>query len=326
VAPKPRDVSSLSSSFVSLFDGKRLIGFEESQENKGSWGVEDGMLVLRGGTNSQNTRHGVLVSTRNNYKNCKLRATLLNTDGKCKQIYFRVSDERESGSGYGVSIGGPLDAVGRNIPAGSIFRGDHRVEGGGLNWDTLASTRPTPIGQLQTIEIKIVGNHVTTIVDNKPAAEYLDPDGLFEIGKLALVCRADAIVAFKEILIQELNEKGEPLTLVAATETPDRQMEKDAFEAELKAKAQRNSLSSSRWTSRPGTGRYFDLKPDGTIVGMDGDVCGSWKFNGSFLTFRWPNSAAPGGAWIDQTTISDDGSIASGKNQVGYLAKYYSVR
>ena len=42
-----------------------------------------------------------------------------------------------------------------------------------------------------------------------------------------------------------------------------------------------------------------------------------WLLEGSSLTVRWPSPRAPGGAWIDRCTLSQDGRSYTGTNQQG---------
>ena len=57
------------------------------------------------------------------------------------------------------------------------------------------------------------------------------------------------------------------------------------------------------------------LKPDGTVI--KGQGRGTWTQDGQTLVLRWPSRGAPGGAWVDRVTISEDGKGYEGKNQKG---------
>ncbi|MEC7566868.1 MAG: arabinan endo-1,5-alpha-L-arabinosidase [Planctomycetota bacterium] len=58
---------------------------------------------------------------------------------------------------------------------------------------------------------------------------------------------------------------------------------------------------------------FFEVS--GQLSGVAGDAF--WKLNANQLTLRWLDPNAPGGAWIDEVTLSADGKSYSGKNQNG---------
>jgi hypothetical protein len=56
--------------------------------------------------------------------------------------------------------------------------------------------------------------------------------------------------------------------------------------------------------------------------GRIGEISGpnSWRAEGGVLELRWPNQAAPGGAWVDRCTITNlEGTTFSGTNQQGKI-------
>ena len=57
------------------------------------------------------------------------------------------------------------------------------------------------------------------------------------------------------------------------------------------------------------------LYSNGKIGSPDGNA--TWSFQNGTLTLRWPNAAAPGGAWLDVCPVAADGLSYSGKNQRG---------
>jgi hypothetical protein len=59
----------------------------------------------------------------------------------------------------------------------------------------------------------------------------------------------------------------------------------------------------------------FKLFSNGRINSPDSGS--SWTRQGRILTMRWQNPEAPGGAWVDIATLSEDGRSFKGRNQVG---------
>ncbi len=62
---------------------------------------------------------------------------------------------------------------------------------------------PIALGELYTLEITAVGNRVTTSVNGKQVAEYLDDEESFKSGELTLVCRGDSVIQYRDVLIAE---------------------------------------------------------------------------------------------------------------------------
>ncbi len=67
----------------------------------------------------------------------------------------------------------------------------------------LASTSPIAFGELYTLEISVMGNRLTTSVNGKRVAEYLDEQQPFKSGGILLACRGDSTIQYKEISISE---------------------------------------------------------------------------------------------------------------------------
>jgi hypothetical protein len=67
---------------------------------------------------------------------------------------------------------------------------------------------------------------------------------------------------------------------------------------------------------------FFEVS--GMLSGVAGDA--SWKVNAKKLTLRWIDPNAPGGAWVDEVTLSADGNSYSGKNQNGTTIRGTKVR
>ena len=59
--------------------------------------------------------------------------------------------------------------------------------------------------------------------------------------------------------------------------------------------------------------------PDGGINAPDGPA--RWSLEGRTLTLRWPRADAPGGAWIDQCIVGEDGTYYVGRNQRDMLIR-----
>lgn|GEM_PF-1157185 len=64
-----------------------------------------------------------------------------------------------------------------------------------------------------------------------------------------------------------------------------------------------------------GAASMIRLLPGGKIGDANGPA--TWKLTDDTLELRWPNAAAPGGAWVDTVRLSADRSTYDGTNQSG---------
>jgi tRNA A-37 threonylcarbamoyl transferase component Bud32 len=72
---------------------------------------------------------------------------------------------------------------------------------------------------------------------------------------------------------------------------------------------------AARWTHHwADNSKVITLCTNGKIDDPDGEE--SWTFENGVLRLRWPNPDAPGGTWIDTCTVSRDGKMYSGQNQL----------
>lgn len=65
---------------------------------------------------------------------------------------------------------------------------------------------PAAAGRWHTLEIWAVGNTITTYLNGRKADEFTDSKGSFPTGGIALVCRGDSAVLYREVSIIELPE------------------------------------------------------------------------------------------------------------------------
>jgi len=80
------------------------------------------------------------------------------------------------------------------------------------------------------------------------------------------------------------------------------------------------------WLHKPGAAvaGEITLHTNGRINKAEGH--NTWLFDGTTLILIWPNSAAPGGAWIDVVRVSTNGRAYLGQNQIGTIIAGEKVR
>jgi hypothetical protein len=122
------------------------------------------------------------------------------------------------------------------------------------------------------------------------------------------------------------SEKSRAKKLIGEIDAQLKPLEFAAFFQKLRTEQELISTKSAVidvagvWEHRPAGQRpqEITLNPDGTIKSAANPVSGiTWTFDGTMLIMRWPSRSAPGGAWIDTCTVSEDGQTYSGTNQIG---------
>jgi hypothetical protein len=61
-------------------------------------------------------------------------------------------------------------------------------------------------GEWHTIEIASHGNEISTTVDGKKGARYIDPNNKYPTGTIALACPTGSTLKLSELSIQEDDE------------------------------------------------------------------------------------------------------------------------
>ncbi|UCG15326.1 MAG: arabinan endo-1,5-alpha-L-arabinosidase [Phycisphaerales bacterium] len=64
---------------------------------------------------------------------------------------------------------------------------------------------------------------------------------------------------------------------------------------------------------------YLEFLPQGRMNSAVDQA--TWSLDGALLKLRWPDPAAPGGAWIDTCHLAPDGRSYVGRNQKGFVIR-----
>jgi formylglycine-generating enzyme required for sulfatase activity/serine/threonine protein kinase len=179
--------SSADRGFVSLFNSKDLAGWQTHLAPEGSWAVENGVLVGRGG-------HHYLFTRRDDYENFQLRVEARINAGGNSGVFFRCQPAPEAQQGYEAEI----DGTGEERPTGSLWRYPIRP------WLLKAAPTPAvPAGEWFRLEVSAVGNRITIQVNGIVTADVTDDT--HARGHLALQVFQDRMrVEFRKIEIKEL--------------------------------------------------------------------------------------------------------------------------
>ena len=187
VPPSMRgDVAARDSAnvFRPLFNGRDKLGWKIHPSQPDRWRVENGVLIGSGIGFSH------LYSERGDYRDFHLRVEVrINDDGN-SGVFFRVPFGRGWARSYEANIGrrriGELAAYGRHVPG---FTESH-----------------IPDHEWRTLEVIADGNCLTTIVEGRAVAEFVDENPRFGDGHIALEIPDNhrTVVEFRRIEIKEL--------------------------------------------------------------------------------------------------------------------------
>ncbi len=221
-APKPAVVKvagqppAAAPNFVSLFNGKQVAGLRTFPNYKGTWAIENDLLVLRGIRNPRvhpaPANAGVLESTRP-YRDFVLRiehAPLEPTD-RSMPIIVRLTSSRLPFVGYHIT-GGGLSKSGSWTSPGEILRVASKADEDDDRDPAQASQGFRPMqpfwNKPYTIEIAAVGNRITTSVDGVKVHEVTDPSP--NGGPIRLQAMKATRVRYRKIEIQDLSASSVP--------------------------------------------------------------------------------------------------------------------
>jgi formylglycine-generating enzyme required for sulfatase activity len=188
-------------SFRPLFNGKDLTGWKDLSVNKSGWKVEAGLLIGRTDTNN-----GLqcLVTDRADYSDFRLKVRVKNTDDnhKLRSIAIRSSFSETSYNGYLIVVGGNGFSRGTTLPVGTICKADNRPHNWVISWNVLAEPAPIAVGEWYDFEVTAIGKQITTSVNGRKVAEYVDGAGPFTSGAITLTYWRTSI-QYKDIMIEE---------------------------------------------------------------------------------------------------------------------------
>jgi hypothetical protein len=186
------------STFVALFNGKDLTGWEPHPKRPGNWRVENGILI------GSAPLGGGLYSTRGNYQDFRLRAEVRMNDKGFGRIlgraaydptkipfrvlgYAAVINQRPFGNKTGTLVASSLT----NTSAAQ------------------AKESPVPAGEWFLLELAAMGDLVTVKINGAAVAEFRDERRQFaRSGHIALHQDANAPIEFRKIEIEDSTAKA----------------------------------------------------------------------------------------------------------------------
>lgn len=194
-----KDADTPKTAWVKLFNGKDLAGWNENKfKHAPEWKIVDGVLIGHGGQG--------YLSTLEDYDDFELvvEARISDTgDGRGNSgVYFRCAPHTDKTQEFPPGYEAQLDHGDGNNPTGSIY-----------NLGTKGAQAPKfddlKDGKWVTMRIRVVGDHVQTWVNDKPAADCKLPEkGRLAKGSILLqMHHKTGKVEFRKVEIRKLKAK-----------------------------------------------------------------------------------------------------------------------
>ena len=202
--------------FVALFNGKDLTGWKKHALSGGEWKVEDGAIDGRGITS-------YLFTESSDYANYHLRVEAkINANGDAG-VYIRTPFDVRA-----LPISGPAKfTLLAGYEAAIALRANYPTHTGSLtaaDGSTLSAgpLLPHKPDEWFVLEVIAEDNHIRTLVDGKPAADYIDDKRRASRGHIALQTWGPGItsVQFRKVEIKTLPTKPESRILASASPLP----------------------------------------------------------------------------------------------------------
>jgi len=189
-------LSTTSSAWVSLFNGKDLTGWKNNGEEK--WVVEDGTILCESAAN----KYGYLT-TEKTYRNFDLRLKF-KPEGEGNSGLFLRSKITGNNPEHGPDIEGMQVEVDPSVGkhTGGLY------ESGGRGWVAMpseAGEKALKPGQWNDLQVSLHGNHIVTQVNGTKIVDFTDPAPKFSEGVIGLQIHTGGGVKmrWKDISIQE---------------------------------------------------------------------------------------------------------------------------
>lgn len=146
--------------WTTMFDGKTLDGWKVTEENPGSFKVEDGAIVAHG-----ERAHLFYVGDGKPYENFEFKAQVMTLPKSNAGIYFHTRYQPEGWpmGGYEAQVNNTHSDPKKT---GSLY--------GVVN----VLQVPAADNEWFDYDIKVEGNHIRIEIDGKPVVDYYEPEGV----------------------------------------------------------------------------------------------------------------------------------------------------
>ena len=151
--------------FVTIFDGKSLVGWKKSTENESSLQLKDGAIVANGPR-----AHYFYVGDEKPFKNFHFKCEVLTKPGSNGGIYFHTKYQDTN-----------WPAQGHECQVNNTFERDPQKTGGVYNLAKVL-TAPAKDEEWFKYDIIVEGNHVVIKINDKVVTDYTEnPDELAKL-------------------------------------------------------------------------------------------------------------------------------------------------
>jgi hypothetical protein len=172
--------------------------------NRGEWKVVGG--ILQGLGSGERGIGATLVTERKDFADFHFRAKFRFPEdgGALIEVRYNYDAGNAARSSYPVSLGvWPSNRDWAKAP-GKITKLVGHPYGSGWDLPGKSASISVAPNQWHAPEIEAVGNEITSWIDGKKLAVFIDDDAVIASGAIALVCYYNSTVQFQEIVIHEL--------------------------------------------------------------------------------------------------------------------------
>jgi hypothetical protein len=209
--PPSTSTASAPPTFAPLFNGSDTEGWKDELPNGSQWNVEDGNLHgdATSADASRSNGMAMLRTLRDDFADFTLRAMVRRTDGPAREIRLYAPGKGEGGDPgpglYHIAVAGTTSLDdGEELPVGTL-RVMYPDDDTPVKTVSPAATdvvRVVGTPEWMTIEVRVSGPRITTIVDGREAATHEEPAPIGPV-RIALMTPHTAHVEFRGIAIRE---------------------------------------------------------------------------------------------------------------------------
>jgi serine/threonine protein kinase len=221
--PQQPPVANVQEDYKSMLTGVNLDGWKDLLPNGSKWEPtrEGSNKGVSGRGGDLKTKPAVLTSNRHDLTDFHLRATLRNSPGLVREIRLRpgkAKGSRGNPEGLRIAVAGSKVEGGDDVTLGSIARGESSFDS--RSHSVQAEATAVGTGEWYTLEIRVDGNRLVTMVNTKKVAEYRSPDG--PLGPFGIDLYAPGLldVVYRSLEIAEQNGAGTGKNSLASASPP----------------------------------------------------------------------------------------------------------
>jgi hypothetical protein len=195
----PEEKPAPLKTWVPLSGGKDLALWEVAGNDMGKWTIEDGTIVgqMKAGPAS------MLLTRRDSYANFHLRCEAMVPTGEGPDLLLRCGPQGRGRGGYqsyAIHLRGSAEPF-PFAPTGSLSLAAYLFPDDQLARSKAEAQRA---GDWFGVEVLAEADRIRVVVDGKTVLDHTDRNETFAVGRLGFLCRENAEVRFRNIMVKDL--------------------------------------------------------------------------------------------------------------------------